>query len=76
METRRTGDPATWCRRSTASSASRALLVSQSAIGYYGDRGDEVVDESTRPAASGFDSEVVQEWENAARSVEAALCGW
>lgn len=48
-----------------------AVLVSQSAVGYYGDRGDEVLDETSSPGSS-FDSEVVQEWEKAARAVEAA----
>jgi uncharacterized protein (TIGR01777 family) len=48
-----------------------AVLVSQSAIGFYGDRGDEVLDEKSTPG-SGFDSEVVQEWEKAAHAVEAA----
>jgi uncharacterized protein (TIGR01777 family) len=48
-----------------------AVLVSQSAIGFYGDRGEEVVDEETGPGG-GYDSEVVQEWEKAARGVEAA----
>ncbi|HEX2096068.1 MAG TPA: TIGR01777 family oxidoreductase [Solirubrobacterales bacterium] len=45
------------------------VMVSQAAIGYYGDRGDEVVDESTAPG-EGFDSEVVREWEKAAHEVE------
>jgi uncharacterized protein (TIGR01777 family) len=45
------------------------VLVSQAAIGYYGDRGDEAVDESTAPG-DGFDSEVVREWEKAAHEVE------
>jgi uncharacterized protein len=48
-----------------------SVLVSQSAVGYYGNRGDEVVDESTGPGDS-FDSEVTQEWEKAAREAEAA----
>lgn len=48
-----------------------AVLVSQSAIGFYGNRGDEVVDEGSGPGG-GYDSEVVQEWEKAARGVEAA----
>jgi uncharacterized protein (TIGR01777 family) len=48
-----------------------SVLVSQSAVGYYGDRGGDVVDESAGPG-SGFDSEVVQEWEKAAREAEAA----
>jgi uncharacterized protein len=44
-------------------------LVNQSAVGYYGDRGDAVLDESAGPGSS-FDSEVVQAWEQAAREVE------
>lgn len=41
------------------------VLVSQSAVGYYGDRGDQVVDEST-PAGSSFDARVCAAWEAAA----------
>jgi uncharacterized protein len=48
-----------------------AVLVSQSAVGYYGDRGEAIVDESSGPGSS-FDSQVTQEWERAARGVEAA----
>lgn len=47
------------------------VLVSQSAVGYYGDRGDEILDESSAPGES-FDSEVCVEWEKAAHEVEAA----
>jgi uncharacterized protein (TIGR01777 family) len=47
------------------------VLVSQSAIGYYGDRGDAIVDESAAPGGESFDSEVVQEWEAAAAEAEA-----
>jgi uncharacterized protein (TIGR01777 family) len=47
-----------------------AVLVSQSAVGYYGDRGEAVVDESTPPGGESFDSEVTQAWERAAREVE------
>lgn len=47
------------------------VLVNQSAVGYYGDRGEEVVEESAGPGAS-FDSEVVQAWERAAHEAEAA----
>jgi uncharacterized protein (TIGR01777 family) len=46
-----------------------AVLVSQSAIGFYGDRGDAVLDEESGPGGS-FDSQVVQAWEKAAREVE------
>ena len=49
-----------------------AVLVSQSAIGYYGNRGDEIVDEST-PRGAGFDADVVVAWERAAAEIEA--CG-
>jgi uncharacterized protein (TIGR01777 family) len=45
------------------------VLVSQSAVGYYGDRGDEEVDEGDGPGSS-FDSQVVQAWEAAARELE------
>ncbi len=45
------------------------VLVSQSAIGYYGDRGEAIVDESSEPG-EGFDAEVVVEWEKAAREAE------
>ncbi|HEY2480456.1 MAG TPA: TIGR01777 family oxidoreductase [Solirubrobacterales bacterium] len=47
------------------------VLVSQSAVGYYGDRGDEVLDESSGPGDT-FDAEVCVEWERAAREAEAA----
>jgi len=49
-----------------------AVLVSQSAVGYYGDRGDAVLDESSPPGGESFDSEVTQEWERAAREIEPA----
>jgi uncharacterized protein len=48
------------------------VLVSQAAIGYYGDRGEAILDESAGPG-EGFDAEVVQEWEGAAREIEG--CG-
>jgi uncharacterized protein (TIGR01777 family) len=48
-----------------------AVLVSQSAVGYYGNRGDAIVDESGASGES-FDSEVTREWEQAARGIEAA----
>lgn len=40
------------------------VLVSASAIGYYGDRGDEELDESS-PGGRGFLAEVCREWEQA-----------
>ncbi len=45
------------------------VLVSQSAIGYYGNRGASLVDESSEPGES-FDAEVVREWERAAHEIE------
>jgi uncharacterized protein (TIGR01777 family) len=47
------------------------VMVNQSAVGFYGDRGDAIVDESS-PAGKGFDAEVVEAWEAAAREVEAS----
>lgn len=40
------------------------VLVSASAIGYYGDRGDEVLSEES-PPGTGFLSDVCQQWEQA-----------
>jgi uncharacterized protein (TIGR01777 family) len=45
------------------------VLVNQSAIGFYGDRGDAMVDESAE-SGEGYDAEVVREWEAAARDAE------
>jgi uncharacterized protein (TIGR01777 family) len=44
-------------------------LVSSSAVGYYGPRGDEVVDEST-PSGDGFLAEVCAAWEHQAERAE------
>jgi uncharacterized protein (TIGR01777 family) len=44
-------------------------LVSQSAVGYYGDRGDAIVDESIPPGTT-FDAGVCAAWEAAARAAE------
>lgn len=45
------------------------VLVNQSAIGFYGDRGEAMVDESAEPG-EGYDAEVVREWEGAAHEAE------
>jgi hypothetical protein len=45
------------------------VLVSQSAVGYYGPRGDERLDESA-PPGSDFLAEVVVAWEREARAAE------
>ena len=47
------------------------VLVSASAIGWYGDTGDRVVDE-TAPAGSGFLADVVRAWEAAATPAASA----
>jgi uncharacterized protein (TIGR01777 family) len=44
-------------------------LVNGSAIGFYGDCGEAIVDESAEPG-EGYDAEVVREWEAAAREAE------
>lgn len=69
LESRRTG---THNLVGTISALQRKpkVLVSQSAIGFYGDRGASLVDESSEGGA-GFDADVVREWEKAAREVEA-----
>jgi uncharacterized protein (TIGR01777 family) len=46
-------------------------LVSASATGYYGDRGDEVLTEESAPGAN-FVAEVCREWEAAAEPARAA----
>jgi uncharacterized protein (TIGR01777 family) len=70
MESRRTG---TRNLVATIAGLERkpAVLVNQSAIGFYGDRGEAIVDESAESGES-FDAEVVREWEAAAREVEAS----
>jgi uncharacterized protein (TIGR01777 family) len=42
------------------------LLINASAVGYYGDTGGRVVDETT-PAGQGFLSQMCQEWEGATK---------
>jgi uncharacterized protein (TIGR01777 family) len=46
-----------------------SVLVNQSAIGFYGDRGEAMVDESAE-SGEGYDAEVVREWEAAAHEAE------
>lgn len=69
MESRRTGT-----RNLVAAIAALerkpAVLVSQSGVDYYGDRGETMVDESADPGES-FVAEVTREWEAAASEAEA-----
>ena len=50
------------CRGLAALHPRPATLVAASAVGFYGDRGDERLDESS-PAGTGFLADVCQEWE-------------
>jgi uncharacterized protein (TIGR01777 family) len=52
-----------------ASPTEPSVFVGQSAIGYYGNRGDEVVDEGSGPG-EGFTAEVPIDWEAAEREAE------
>lgn len=54
-----------------AANPSPRTLVSQAAIGIYGDRGEAMVDEST-PPGDDFLAQVVVEWESEARKAETA----
>jgi len=54
-----------------ASAAPPAVLVSASAIGFFGERGDAILDESS-PGGDGFLAEVVRQWEAAADPARAA----
>jgi len=47
------------------------VLVAASAVGFYGDRGDELLDEDS-PAGSGFLADVSREWEAATQPAAAA----
>lgn len=47
------------------------LMISASGASYYGDRGDDILDES-EPPGSGFLPNVCVDWENEARAVEEA----
>ena len=42
------------------------ILINASAIGYYGDRGDELLDESSPPGSGDFLADVCRQWEAAA----------
>ncbi|WP_420465210.1 TIGR01777 family oxidoreductase [Panacagrimonas sp.] len=53
-----------------AQSAPPSVLVSGSAIGWYGDRGDQVLDESATPGDD-FAAQLCRDWEAAAQRAEA-----
>ncbi|TAN75870.1 MAG: TIGR01777 family protein [Gallionella sp.] len=58
-------------RRIAAAEHKPAVLLSGSAVGYYGDRGDAVLDESA-DAGEGFAAQLCKAWEDAARVAESA----
>ncbi len=51
------------------SPAERRAFISSSAVGFYGDRGDETLDELS-PAGNGFLADLCRKWEAAAREAE------
>jgi len=52
-----------------ASPTEPSVFIGQSAIGYYGDRGSQVLDEES-PPGEGFTSEIPVDWEAAEREAE------
>ncbi|MDP4030553.1 MAG: TIGR01777 family oxidoreductase [Gallionella sp.] len=56
-------------RRIAAAERKPSVLLSGSAVGYYGNCGDLMLDE-TAPAGAGFAAELCRAWENAARGAE------
>jgi uncharacterized protein (TIGR01777 family) len=56
-----------------ASSTEPSIFVGQSAIGYYGDRGAQVIDEESGAGEPGFITEVVSDWEAAEKEAEDAV---
>ncbi|HEU4980998.1 MAG TPA: NAD-dependent epimerase/dehydratase family protein, partial [Solirubrobacterales bacterium] len=50
-----------------AAAAKPRVFIGQSAIGYYGDRGAQILDEESPPGDSGFTTEIPIDWEAAQR---------
>ena len=55
----------------SAAAAPPQVLVAGSAVGYYGDRGDEVLDEQSQ-SGTGFLATLTQDWEAAAAEAQSA----
>jgi uncharacterized protein (TIGR01777 family) len=68
METRRTGTR-NLVQAIAGLEHKPAVLVSGSAVGYYGDRGDDIVDETAGPGST-FDAQVAAAWEKAADELD------
>lgn len=64
-------DGTTTVAEAIAASGHPTVLLSASAIGWYGDTGDRVTDE-TGPTGQGFLAEVVREWEASTAAAEKA----
>lgn len=64
-------DGTTAVAQAVAQAQGPMVLLSASAIGYYGDTGDRLTDE-TGPAGEGFLAEVCRQWEGATAPAEAA----
>ena len=64
-------DGTTTVAEAIAASGQPTVLLSASAIGWYGDTGDRVTDE-TGPPGEGFLAEVVREWEASTEAAEKA----
>lgn len=69
LESRRQGTRTLVDAMLSAGPGGPRTLVSASAVGYYGNLGEQVADEGT-PAGSGFLAEVAQAWEAEARRAE------
>jgi uncharacterized protein (TIGR01777 family) len=69
LETSRVELTATLVRALAAAAPRPSVLVSASAVGFYGDRGDEALAESSR-AGDDFLSALCQRWEGAALAAE------
>jgi uncharacterized protein (TIGR01777 family) len=54
------------CQTLAGLASKPSVLISASAVGYYGNRGDELLDEAS-PPGSGFLAKVCQEWEAATK---------
>jgi uncharacterized protein (TIGR01777 family) len=59
------------CRTLAGLAVKPSVLVSASAVGYYGDRGGELVNESS-PPGGGFLADVCQQWERATQAARDA----
>jgi uncharacterized protein (TIGR01777 family) len=62
--TSRIGSTELLCKTLAGLASKPTVLISASAIGYYGNRGDELLDESASPG-KGFLAQVCQQWEAA-----------